>query len=323
MWKPGNYTEKFYGDTTLRNALAFSRNIPSVKLLQHLKVSTVIEFAKKLGIKSTLNPDLTLALGGSGMTLEEHLGAWGVFANQGRRLQTHFIRRVEDRDGNVLEEFKEAEPEQIMHEGNAFLMTSMLQSVVQYGTATNVQSLGRPVAGKTGTTSDYKDALFLGYTPSVLAGVWVGFDEDRPIGRNETGNRAPASIWLDYMKEAMGQTPVAQFPQPESVLQVQIDSETGDVPTAKTKKRMTEFYINGTAPGQNYPDEGIPGLSLVPQPTDKNPVKTNPSASGPLASGPKINHTKVITGNTNVAPDSSSNENPDDVGTDELFRNEM
>lgn len=320
VWKPGNYSDKFYGDTTLRNSLAFSRNIPSIKLLQHLKVSTVIEFSRKLGIKSPLNADLTLALGGSGMSLEELTGAWGVFANQGRKLPVHFIRKVEDRDGNILEEYKNEGDEQIMHEGNAFLMSSMLQSVVQYGTATVVQEIKRPVAGKTGTTSDYKDALFVGYVPQIITSVWVGFDEDRPIGRNETGNRAPASIWLDYMKDILKDVPVQSFQPPASVVQVQVDSETGDVPNAKTKKRMTEYFVNGSAPGQTWPQDGIPGMSLVPKAGE---TQGQAAGTGPLASGPAVNRTKVITGNATVNTESTSTGNPDDVGTDELFRNEM
>lgn len=228
---------------------------------------------------------------------------------------------MEDRDGNVLEEYVAPPEEQVIDEGNAFIMSSMLQSVVQYGTATNVQTMGRPVAGKTGTTSDYKDALFLGYTPQVLTGVWVGFDEDRPIGRNETGNRAPAAIWMDYMKEAHKDLPVQEFKAPPSVVQIQIDSETGDVPTTKTKKRMTEYFINGTGPGQVYPQEGVPGLFITKLNSSSPPTKT--ANSGPLGEQPKTNHTKVITGNTVLNPNSSSTENPDDVGTDELFRNEM
>ncbi len=152
LWRPDNYDRKFNGDMTMRSALALSRNIPAIKLLQYLKISNVIEFAKKLGIHSKLSDDLSIALGSSGMTLEELLKAWGVFANQGRRLNPYFIRKVVDRDGNTLEEHKEPEPEQVISTATAFLMTSLLKTVVEYGTGTPVKPLGRPTAGKTGTT---------------------------------------------------------------------------------------------------------------------------------------------------------------------------
>lgn len=306
VWRPGNSGDKFYGDTRLREAITWSRNIPTIKLLQYLKVQTVIDYARRLGIKSNLNPDLSLALGSSGVTLEELVGAYGVFANSGQRLPLHFIRKVEDRDGNILEEWKSPEkPEQVVASADAFLVTSLLKSVVETGTGTVVKPIGRPAAGKTGTTSDSKDALFLGYTPQVVTGVWVGFDEDRPIGRNETGSRAAAPIWLQYMQIATAKQPVKDWAVPEDVTQVQVDEVTGDVPTPRTQKRVTDYFRAGTAPGQTAP------------------YVTGPDGVTVAATGP--NKTKVVTGNPDLPTSSDAGAAPTDNGltSDEFYRNDL
>jgi len=320
IWRPDNATDKFYGETTLRNALAFSRNIPTIKLLQHIKIPTAIDYARRLGIKANLNSDLSLALGSSGMTPEELVRSWGVFANQGRRLNTYFIRRVEDRNGQVLEKREEPAPEQVLSETTAYLITNLLQSVVDYGTGTAVKSLGRPIAGKTGTTSDSKDGWFLGYIPQLITGVWVGFDEDRTIGRNETGTRAAAPIWLEYMQETAKKIPTQEFVAPAGIVQVQIDGETGDVPSSQTKKRYVEVFAEGTAPGQiprPAASATLPGATPNPGPS---------IALGPDGS-PLPNRPVIITGNPNMGSthrvSGPNNENSEDVGADELFRNEL
>lgn len=302
VWKPENSTDHFYGDTTLRNALAFSRNIPTIKILQHIKVPTVVQYAHKLGIKSPLNEDLSLALGSSGITLEELTKAFGVFANKGQRLNSYFIKKVIDRNGAALEEYKAPEPETVISDSTAFLVTSMLKSVVDYGTGTPVKALERPVAGKTGTTQDSKDALFVGFVPQVLTGVWTGFDEQIPLGRNEAGARAAAPIWLQYMQVATAELEKKEFEAPPSVVQVQIDAETGDVPGPNSTKRAWEYFANGTAPGQM------------------------PGAVGPdgqfVATGTEANRTKVVTGNSDVLPNSRRNDDtessPDQIMRDDL-----
>ena len=307
VWRPDNFGERFYGDTSLRNALTFSRNIPTIKLLQYLKVGTVIDYAKKLGITSKLNADLSLALGSSGLTLEELLRGWSVFANHGNRLPTYFIRKVVDRDGKILEEHQTPPVEPVIPESTSFLMTSLLKSVVEIGTGVAAKALGRPVAGKTGTTNDFKDALFLGYVPQMITGVWVGFDEDRPIGRNETGGRSAAPIWLQYMQVATANVESKDFEVPPSVVQMQIDAETGDVPSPSTKKRLWEYFADGTAPGQ---------VQMTPGP-DGKPV---------AAAGNPINKTRIVTGNPDVVPSSSggAQSSPDsDVNADSLMRDDL
>lgn len=308
IWRPDNYSERFYGDISLRSVLVRSLNVPTIKLLQHIGISKMIEYTRKLGITAKIQEDLSIALGSSAMSLEELMQGWSVYANRGQRLPQYFIRRVEDRAGNILEEHVSQPSETVISEANAFLMTHMLKSVVDYGTGVAVKPLGRPVAGKTGTTNDFKDAWFLGYTPEIITGVWVGFDEDRPLGRNETGNRAAAPIWLEFMKKAVEGTEPKDFEMPASVVQVTIDADTGDLPTSRTLKRSQEFFAVGTAPGTPVG---------VPQPDGGLTFLEN-----------QINKTQVVTGNVAQGPatDSTSaadREAADRETSDELMRDEF
>ncbi|MEI7440068.1 MAG: PBP1A family penicillin-binding protein [bacterium] len=249
-WKPDNYGSVSYGDTSLRSALAHSRNIPTIKLLQYIKVQTAIDFARKLGIKGKLNNDLTLALGSSGITLDELTNAIGVFANQGKKPSPYFIRKIENRNGEKIEEHQDLQSEQIITPQLAFLVSSLMRSVIDFGTGVSIKELGRPVAGKTGTTSDYKDALFVGFIPQMITSVWVGFDENQQVGPAETGTRAAAPIWLEYMKAATKDMEVQDFTVPEGISQVTVDAETGNIPNSRSKKLISEYFVEGTAPGQ-------------------------------------------------------------------------
>lgn len=308
FWKPGNYGEKFYGDTSLRNALAFSRNIPTIKLTQHLKVHTIIDFAKRLGVTSNMAADLSLALGSSGLSLNEMIRAWSIFANKGRQAEHYSISKVLDWENNILVE-KSPKPfeeqAQILDEKVAYVLTSLLQSVVQYGTAQPIQQLNRPVAGKTGTTNDFKDAWFLGYTPQTITGVWIGFDEDRPIGRNETGTRTAIPIWLAYHQHLSQNLPVETFEMPEGIIQVKIDSQTGDVPTPNSKKVMTEIFIDGNAPGQTPPIDENSNLAALSE------------------QEPRILKTQVITGNSDSSSSRPSQDTENNSGMDELLREDL
>lgn len=325
-WKPNNYSNRFYGDTTFRNALAFSRNVPAIKLLQYLGVKKVMAFCRALGITSDLNNDLSLALGSSALTLDELVKAWGIFANKGKALPVHFIKRVEDRNGEILEEYKPKPTEQIIRPATSFLITSLLQSVVEYGTGAQVSVLGRPIAGKTGTTNDYKDASFLGYTPQILTGVWVGFDESRPINRNETGASAAIPIWLSYMREALKDLPKADFEAPSSVTRFQIDAATGGQPSAGTKKVVSEFFEEGTVPGQ--PKAKLPTTAFGEE--NKEDSWAPGTEQDVAATSTTINRTLVITGNGSLNSDAKAQQSgdgnqggPDDANDDELLRNEL
>jgi penicillin-binding protein 1A len=246
-WKPRNYGRRFHGPTSLRQALAKSRNVVTVKLLRDIGVEYVIDYARRLGIMSPLAPNLSIALGSSGVSLLELLEAYAVFANQGERREPIFITRIVDRDGNVLEE-AEDRPEPVISHATAYIVTNLLEGVVQEGTGQRVKALGRPVAGKTGTTDDLHDAWFMGYTPGFTTGVWVGFDDDTPLGDGETGSRAASPIWLGFMQALLQNRPVKMFTVPEGVVFAKIDTETGLLAIAESEETRFECFKEGTEP---------------------------------------------------------------------------
>jgi penicillin-binding protein 1A len=207
---PHNYDEKYEGRITLRRALAQSRNIPALKLADSIGIRTVEDYAHKFGITSTLPPYLPVALGAAEVTLAEQTSAYSVFPNDGVRRVPRIIRKVTDFDGDVLEE-NYAETKDVISARTARLMTSMLQEVVQHGTAIAAAKLRIPLAGKTGTTNDFTDAWFVGFSPSMTAGVWVGYDEKKSLGAKETGARAALPIWMVFMSAASAGKDPGQF----------------------------------------------------------------------------------------------------------------
>src|ERR1700704_5308168 len=210
-YSPHNYDEKFEGTITLRRALAGSRNVPAVKLAERGGINTVVDMAKRFGITTLLPPYLPLALGSADMRLLEHVSAFTVFPDDGIRIDPHMIRRVTSYDGALLEE---AHPEvhDVVSPEVARTMTAMLEEVIQFGTGIQAKSLGRPTAGKTGTTQDYTDAWFIGFTPQITSGVWVGFDDKQiSLGKKETGARAALPIWIQFMKAAHSGLPEVEF----------------------------------------------------------------------------------------------------------------
>ena len=257
-WKPKNFEGKFSGPTTLRNALTHSVNIVTVKIAQEVGIGYIKDYAHKLGISSPLHHDLSMALGSSSISLYELTKAYATFANQGNLFKPIFIKKILDRDGNLLEEnlplfyFKESsEEEKILTPQTAFLMTYLLQGVVQHGTGWRARSLGRPVAAKTGTTDQFMDAWFIGYTPELVAGIWVGFDEERSLGENETGARAASPIWVTFMSKMLKDRPVKDFPVPEGIEFMKIDPQTGQVSLGR--EGILECFREGTGPPQKGP----------------------------------------------------------------------
>lgn len=246
-WKPKNYGKKFYGPTLLREALAKSRNVVTIKILQQIGIDYCIEYARKLGITSELSRDLSIALGSSGVSLLELVNAYAVFANQGYLVEPAFITKIEDRDGNILEEMNPSR-ERVIDKSTAYIMTSLLESVVKEGTGKRALALNRPVAGKTGTTNDLQDAWFVGYTPRFISGVWVGFDNGRTLGKGETGSRTASPIWLGFMDAILKDRPVRMFQVPEGVVFAKIDAETGLLPIPESKKTRFECFKEGTVP---------------------------------------------------------------------------
>jgi penicillin-binding protein 1A len=255
-WKPRNYKETFYGPTLLRKALAKSRNLVTIKILQDIGVDYAIEYASKLGIESNLSRDLSIALGSSGISLLELLKAYSVFANEGYLVEPVFVLKVMDRHGNVLEEMA-PERKKVIEKSTAYIMTSLLEGVVQHGTGRRVKALKRPAAGKTGTTNNLFDAWFVGYTPEYITGVWVGLDEEAPMGAGETGSRAASPIWLGFMQGVLEGKPVKVFQAPEGVEFAKIDADTGLLPVPESKHVVFECFKEGTVPTEytKRPDE--------------------------------------------------------------------
>ncbi|MDJ0913732.1 MAG: PBP1A family penicillin-binding protein [Desulfobacterales bacterium] len=246
-WKPKNYKKKFFGPTLFRVALAKSRNVVTIKLLQDIGIDYAIEYAQNLGIKSNLNRDLSIALGSSGISLLELVQAYSIFNNLGYLVPPIFITRIEDRHGNIIEE-REPTREKVLDQATAYIMTNLLEGVVKNGTGFRVRALGRPVAGKTGTTNNLFDALFAGFTPRYTTGVWVGFDEEASLGEGETGSRAASPIWLGFMKRILEDKPVRVFQVPEGVVFSKIDAETGLLPIPESTNTVFECFKEGTVP---------------------------------------------------------------------------
>jgi penicillin-binding protein 1A len=256
VWKPKNYGQKFYGPTLFRDALAHSRNLVTIKILKDIGIDYTINYAKKLGITSALERDLSLALGSSGVSLLELVNAYSVFANTGYLVKPVFITKILDRRGNILEE-AEPENEKVIEGSTAYLITSLLESAVKDGTGKTVRALNRPVAGKTGTTNDMNDAWFVGYTPQYITGTWVGFDDEASLGKGETGASAAAPIWLQFMSRILENEPVKVFQVPGDVIFARIDAETGLLPIAESKKTVFECFKQGTVPKKHTVEQNL------------------------------------------------------------------
>src|SRR5207302_5956142 len=215
-YTPHNYDERFEGNITLRHALAESRNIPALKLAERVGMKTVIEYARKFGVSSPLPPYLPVALGSAEVTLYEQTAAYSTFPNDGVSVLPRYIRKVTDYDGHVREE-NYPEVRDVIGAKTARAMVTLLQAVVQQGTSTAALKLKHPVAGKTGTTNDFTDAWFVGFSPSITCGVWVGFDEKKTLGPKETGGQAALPIWIDFMKVALQGRDNETFAKPDEV----------------------------------------------------------------------------------------------------------
>jgi penicillin-binding protein 1A len=249
-WKPENFSSGFKGEMTLRHALAISQNIPAVRLLQSLGPNAVAQFAHQLGIKSYLTPNLSLALGTSEVTLMDLTAAYSVFANRGEKIKPFGVLEVVDQQGRVI--WKERPQKRlVMSRTGAAIVTNMLEAVVKEGTGRQAQILRRAVAGKTGTTDNYKDAMFIGFSPSIIAGVWVGQDLGGTLGDKETGAKAALPIWIDFMKAALQNESYQYFDIPDDVRQVRMDPITGLAQLDDSKPSVVALLKKGTGPGSN------------------------------------------------------------------------
>lgn len=244
-WSPENYDHKHYGPTRLREALTYSRNVVTVKLVDEMGVDKVISFARELGLEGDMPRNLSIALGSISVTPLELAAAYSVFANSGIRMKPLSIKYVADSKGQILES-NEPEGEEAISPQTSFLITSMMEDVVTYGTGWRIKALGRPVAGKTGTTNDYKDAWFVGYTPEMAVSVWVGFDDMRPLGNRETGASAASPIWLNFMRSVdTGER--TGFTMPEGIVSFPIDAANGLLVKPGTSG-LKEYFKAGAQP---------------------------------------------------------------------------
>jgi penicillin-binding protein 1A len=272
-WKPKNYEEEFTGAMTVREALTHSANIITIKILEDIGVDYAANYAKKLGITSPLDRDLTLALGSSALTPLELATAYSVFASGGVRHTPTYITRILDHDGRVLEstdpgdfpggpgpdqQLIQQRAERVISPETAYLVTNLMESVVRNGTGWRAKALGRPVAGKTGTTNDLKDAWFAGFVPQLVAVSWVGYDQERPLGHQETGSRAAAPAWVAFMKEAVKGMPPKAFPVPDDIQFRPVDHATGLLALEDTPDPTIEAFAPGTAPTRYALDEEKP-----------------------------------------------------------------
>ncbi len=272
-YSPRNYDNKFEGRITLRRALADSRNVPAVRILDKIGVNSTIDLARKFGISSPLPPYLPLALGAADLTLFEHTSAFTVFPDDGIHIEPHYIRRVTTYDGVVLEEPKPDVTDVIPPE-TARTMVAMLEEVVQFGTGVHAKELGRPSAGKTGTTNDFTDAWYIGFTPQITTGVWVGNDDPRiSLGKKETGAQAALPIWLEFMQQATQGTPVEDFPNVVTLEKI-----------APTKQVQVD--VPDTAPPADLAEQGIRTPSA---PADAAVAKPKPAQLNTPAVAPHRN----------------------------------
>ena len=246
-WKPQNFSETYLGEITMRKALAISQNIPAVRLIQTLGPNSVSRFAHRLGIESNLGSDLSLALGTSEVTLLNLTSAYAVFARGGKWIAPYGVMEVTDHRERVIWSAKPQKRLVMTREGAA-IITNMLESVITEGTGRKARILRGPLAGKTGTTNNYHDALFVGYSPAVAAGVWVGLDLGGTMGDKETGSRAALPIWIDFMETALADGPHQYFDLPDNVTQVRMNPNTGKRAGEGSEGAVTAIFKKGTEP---------------------------------------------------------------------------
>ena len=287
VWKPENYDRKFRGSTTLQQALEESVNVVTVKLQERVGLAKTIQVARRLGISSPLDVNLSLALGTSDVSLLEMTSAYGTIANQGVWMPPVAIRYVTDAQGKLLEEHVPEGREALAPE-TAYVITQMLRGVVERGTGQAAKGLGRPVAAKTGTTNDYSNAWFVGFTPRLATGVWVGYDRPRSLGKDETGSRVAVPIWVTYMGKVLGDSPKEDFPVPEHVVSMLVDED----PSGECLRPVTMAFVKGTESGMACNGVGqpkaaaLPPASTPPQTPTATPPTVTPGLPTPPAATP-------------------------------------
>jgi penicillin-binding protein 1A len=288
-WRPDNYDRKFRGPITLQHALEESINVAAVRVQEKVGIRRTIDVARRLGVASPLGSNLSIALGTSDLTLLELTSAYGALANQGVWLQPTAIRYVLDSQRKLLEE-NAPQGKQVLSPEVAYVATHMLRGTIERGTGVAAKALGRPAAAKTGTTNDYSNAWFVGYTPKLVTGVWVGYDRPRSLGHDETGSRVAVPIWTAFMKDALAGTPVDDFAVPERVVLLPVDLTA----SGECVRPVTMAFVAGTEPqltcGSPRP-QPQPALHPPPRPESAEPGTGSPSPLPPAPNAPPPGHT--------------------------------
>ncbi|HUD87677.1 MAG TPA: penicillin-binding transpeptidase domain-containing protein, partial [Xanthobacteraceae bacterium] len=295
IWRPENYGGKFFGPSTLRFGLEQSRNVMTVRLAQDIGMPMIAEYAKRFGIYDELPPYLSYALGAGETTVLRMVTAYSMFDNGGRRVIPTLIDRIQDRYGHTIYKHDQrecvgcdadnwhdqAEPtlidrrEQVIDPMTAYQITSMMEGVVQRGTATVVREVGKPIAGKTGTTNDEKDVWFIGFSPDIVCGVYMGFDKPRHIARLATGGHLAAPIVKDFLKLALADKPPIPFRVPPGIKLIRVNAKTGMRAAPGDANVILEAFKPGTAPPDNYSvigadsANGTPVSTTVPPDSDR------------------------------------------------------
>jgi penicillin-binding protein 1A len=298
IWAPENYTRKYYGPSTLRFGIEQSRNVMTVRLAQDIGMPLIGEYAKRFGVYDNLPPYLSFALGAGETTLLRMVGAYAMFDNGGRKIQPTLIDRIQDRYGKTIYKHdsrecrgcdadkwaKQDEPtlidkrERVLDPMTAYQITSIMEGVVQRGTATVVKEVGKPIAGKTGTTNDEKDAWFIGFSPDLVVGVYIGYDKPRHLGRGMTGGVLAAPIVRDFLKVALADKPAVPFRVPPGIKLIRVDPKSGMRAGPGDQRVILEAFKPGTAPPDNYSTIGVSDA-------DGRPVGVSPEADRAVRTG--------------------------------------
>ena len=298
IWAPENYTKKYYGPSTLRFGIEQSRNVMTVRLAQDVGMPLIGEYAKRFGVYDNLPPYLSFALGAGETTLLRMVGAYAMFDNGGRKIQPTLIDRIQDRYGRTIYRHdsrecrdcdaekwaSQSEPvlvdkrERVLDPMTAYQITSMMEGVVQRGTATVVKDVGKPIAGKTGTTNDEKDAWFIGFSPDLVIGVYLGYDKPRHLGKGATGGVLAAPVARDFLKVALADKPAVPFRVPAGIKLIRIDPKTGMRAGLGDQRVILEAFKPGTAPPDNYSVIGVTDA-------DGRPLGVSPEADRAVRAG--------------------------------------
>jgi penicillin-binding protein 1A len=271
-YTPHNYEAGYLGRMTLTDAFAESRNIPALRLADKVGIQKVIDVAHRFGVTSNMPAFLPVAIGAADLTLAEQVGAYSVFPNDGIRIAPHYIRRVEEADGLPM---RQATPEvrEVTSLDIARKMMVLLRAVVQHGTAAAASSLNHALGGKTGTTNDYTDAWFIGFSPSITCGTWVGFDDEQSLGEKETGARAALPMWMEFMKVAIADRPNEDFSRPNApkkTIELPLQPSLDTTPIAKPAPEDEEIDSNGAVtpatPPPPPPSQAMPNDEAAPPP---------------------------------------------------------